>query len=169
MIMTQDELKKKFDGLYSYMAASNEPKYMMLFGSVMEEMEDWFIANKPDLAEAWIEKLCAIKWEQYLTKTEATKIVSSMIPKAPWPFDVWHEAMKKTNLEIEREYVFNKYAMWVVMSQIYTDFGQTLAKALGTPLAEIPAEKLLPIIHEMAMDLLCDEDGRYEIREYFLR
>lgn len=166
--MTQEELKKKFDGLYNYMAASNEPKYMILFGSVMEEMEDWFIANKPEMAEAWIEKLCAIKWEQYLTKQEAMKIVAGMQPKAPWSWDVWMDAMTKTGLEMEREYVFNKYAMWVVMSQVYTDFGQTLAKALGTPLAEIPVDRLLPIIHEMALDLLLDKDGVYQIREYFL-
>ena len=166
--MTQEELKTKFDGLYSYMASSNEPKYMMLFGSVMEEMEDWFIVNKPDLAEAWIDKLCAIKWEQYLTKTEAQNIVSSMQPKAPWSFDVWIDAMTKIGLESEREHVFNKYALWAVMSQVYTDFGKTLAKALNTPLNDIPAETLLPIIHEMAIDLLCDVDGRYDVRSYML-
>lgn len=166
--MTQEELKKKFDSLYSYMAASNETKYMMLFGSVMEEMEDWFIANKPEMAEAWIEKLCAIKWEQYLTKQEATNIVMAMQPKAPWTWEVWFDAMNKFGLEKEREYVFNKYALWVVMSQVYTDFGQTLAKALGTPLNEIPADKLLPIIHEMALDLLMDKDGIYQVREYFI-
>ena len=166
--MTQEELKKKFDSLYSYMAASNETKYMMLFGSVMEEMEDWFIANKPEMAEAWIEKLCAIKWEQYLTKQEATNIVMAMQPKAPWTWEVWFDAMNKFGLEKEREYVFNKYALWVVMSQVYTDFGQTLAKALGTPLNEIPADKLLPIIHEMALDLLLDKDGVYNVRTYHL-
>ena len=64
--------------------------------------------------------------------------------------------------------MFNKYALYVVMSQVYTDFGQTLAKALGTPLADIPAETLLPIIHEMALDLLMDKDGVYNVRSYHL-
>lgn len=166
--MTQEELKTKFDNLYSYMSSSNEPKYMMLFGSVMEEMMDWVIVNKPDAAEAWIEKLCAIKWEQYLTKTEAQNIVANMQPKAPWAYDVWDNAMTKFGLEKERDYVFNSYALWVVMSQVYTDFGRTLAKALGMPLEQIPAETLLPIIHEMALDLLLDEDGVYSVRAYFL-
>ena len=166
--MTQEELKKKYESLYSYMASSNETKYMMLFGEVENEMMDWMIKNQPQAAEMWIEKLCAIKWEQYLTKAEATKIVANMMPKAPWTFEVWHDAMTKLGLEMEREYVFNKYAMWVVMSQVYTDFGQTLAKALGAPLAEIPAEKLLPIIHEMALDLLLDVDSNYDVRKYHI-
>ena len=76
--------------------------------------------------------------------------------------------MKKLGLEWEREYVFNKYAMWVVMSQVYTDFGQTIAKILGMPLTEVPAEKLLPVVHEMALDMLCDADKKYEVRKYFL-
>lgn len=167
-IMTQEEMKKKYASLYNYMASSNEPKYMMLFGQVMNEMMDWMIKNQPQAAEMWVEKLCAIKWEQYLTKDEAAAVVASMQPKAPWSFDVWHDAMKKLALEMEREYVFNKYAMWVVMSQVYTDFGQTLAKALGAQLADIPADKLLPIIHDMALDLLLDADGAYNVRKYHL-
>lgn len=166
--MSQEEMKKKYESLYSYMASSNETRYMMLFGEVENEMMDWMIKNQPQAAEMWIEKLCAIKWEQYLTKTEATEIISSMIPKAPWSFDVWKDAMTKLGLEMEREYVFNKYASWVVMSQVYTDFGQTLSKALGMPLSEIPAEKLLPIIYDMAIDLLQDKDGKYNVRSYHL-
>lgn len=166
--MTQEELRTKYESLYNYMSSSNEPKYMMLFGEVMNEMMDWMIRNQSAAAEQWVEKLCAIKWEQYLTKDEATKIVMSMQPKAPWSFDVWYDAMKKFNLECEREYVFNKYAMWTVMSQVYTDFGQTLAKVIGLPLAEIPSEQLLPVIHEMALDLLLDKDGVYNTRSYFL-
>lgn len=166
--MTQQEMKEKFDMLYSYMSTSNEPKYMKLFGDVMVEMMDWMIKNQPQAAESWIEKLCAVKWEQYLTKDEAMKIIANMLPKAPWSLDVWSDAMKKLGLECEREYVFNKYAMWVVMSQVYTDFGNTLAKALGAPLSEIPVDKLLPIIQEMAIDLLCDADGHYDVRKYHL-
>ena len=161
-------MKKKYESLYSYMSASGDPKNMMLFGMVETEMMMWMIDNRPNDAMMWIDKLCAIKWEQYLTKTEAQNIVSSMQPKAPWSFDVWHNAMESLGLETEREYVFNKYSLWVVMSQVYTDFGKTLAKALGTPLESIPAEQLLPIIHEMALDLLLDEDGVYEVRQYHL-
>lgn len=166
--MTQEELKEKYQMLYNYMANSNTPKYMMIFGEVENEMMDWMIKNQPSAAEMWIEKLCSIKWEQYLTKQEATNIINGMMPKAPWSYEVWDGAMTKLGLEREREYVFNKYAMWVVMSQVYTDFGRTLAKALGEPLEEIPAENFLPIIHDMALDLLLDKDEVYNVRTYHL-
>ena len=71
--MTQTEMKDKFDSLYGYMAASNEPRYMKLFGEVMVEMMDWMIKNQPTAAEQWIETLCAIKWEQYLRFSKLMK------------------------------------------------------------------------------------------------
>ena len=141
---------------------------MMLFGEVETEMMEWMIKNQPTAAEAWIEKLCAIKWHQYLTKKEAQDVINSMIPKAPWTYEAWESAMSKMQLEIEKEYDFNKYATWVAMSQVYTDFGETLAKTLNTPLNSIPVERLLPIIYDMAMDLLLDKDGVYDIRKYHL-
>ena len=166
--MTKEELKDKFKHLYDYMSVSNEPKYMMLFGDVMKEMFMWMADNKPELAEKMVEKLCSIKWKQYLTKEEATDIVKGMVPAAPWDYDTWHNAMKSFGLECERESVFNSYACWVAMNQIYTDFGETLAKALGKPLKDIPAETLVPIVYEMALDLLEDKDKRYDIRSYHL-
>ena len=74
--MTTDEMKKKFWELYPYMATSENVAYMRAFGNVHKEMMDWMIANKPDLAQEWIEKLCSIKWKNYLTQKEAEKIVS---------------------------------------------------------------------------------------------
>lgn len=75
--MTQTEMKDKFDMLYNYMSASNEPRYMKLFGEVMQEMMDWMIKNQSASAEQWIETLCAIKWEQYLTKSEALTVFNA--------------------------------------------------------------------------------------------
>ena len=166
--MTKQELTDKFGMLYRYMATSNEPEYMMTFGDVMKQMMAWFIENKPEIAESFIETLCSIKWKQYLTKSEATGIVKSMEPSAPWDYDVWMKAMKDLNLECEREHEYNKYALWVAMNQIYTDFGGTLAKTLGRPLQDLPATTLVPIVYSMALDLLEDPDGKYHIRKYHL-
>ena len=59
--MNATELKEKYCELYEYMAQSKDPKNMKAFGHVMNEMMDWLIANKPEAAQAWIEKLEAIK------------------------------------------------------------------------------------------------------------
>jgi hypothetical protein len=105
--MTQTEMKDKFESLYSYMSASNEPRYMKLFGEVMVEMMDWMIKNQPTAAEQWIETLCAIKWEQYLTKSEALTVFNTLKPKGAWALDIWRKAMEDLVLdERQRELMF---------------------------------------------------------------
>ena len=166
--MTQQEMKDKFDMLYSYMSNSNEPKYMMLFGDVMVEMMDWMIKNQSSAAELWIETLCAIKWEQYLTKSEAMKVFNAMIPKGAWSYDTWKKAMEELGLETEREYVFNCYALWTVMNAIHSDNGSVIAELLAIEPTDVTNAKYIRVIHKMAVNMLTDVDGLYSVRAYFL-
>lgn len=71
-------MKDRYTGLYDFMAQSRDPKNMKAFGCVMNEMMDYLVANKPDVAEEMIDKLEAIKWHQYLTPKEAEKIIAGM-------------------------------------------------------------------------------------------
>lgn len=166
--MTKQEMTEKFGMLYGMMASSGDVKQMKTFGDVHKKMMEWFIENKPEMAEEFIEELCAIRWRQYLTRNEATEIVRGMIPTAPWDYPTWEKAMEVMNLEKEREWVFNCYALWVAMNQVYTDFGESTARMLGEPLNKIPAETLVPYMHDMAVSLLTDPDGKYCIRKYHL-
>lgn len=166
--MTQEEMKKEFESLYDMMASSNKVENMRTFGNVHKEMMDWFIANKPELAQEWLDKLSSIKWKNYLTPKEAEKIVAGMNPKAPWSRDVWSQAMKQLGLPTEEEPYYNPCALWVVMNQVYTDHAQTIAdNIIKKPLAEIPAEQIVPIIRALAIDLLKDKDNVYSVRKYF--
>lgn len=166
--MTSQEMKEKYTMLYDYMSASRKTENMMLFGHVMTEMMDWMIANKPEAAQEWIDKLDAIKWRNYLTPREAEAIVSEMIPKAPWTRDQWNKAMDAAGLDKEEEMCYNPCALFVTMSAIYTDHSQTLSKIVGTPIDEIPEEELLEAIYYLALDKLKDKDKRYNVRKYFL-
>lgn len=166
--MTKQEMTDKFGMLYGMMASSGDVKQMKTFGDVHKKMMAWMIENKPELAEEYIEELCAIRWRQYLTRNEATEVVSGMIPSAPWDYPTWERAMESMRLEMEREGVFNRYALWVAMNQIYTDFGDSISRMMGEPLDRIPAETLVPFVHDMAVSLLTDQDGKYCIREYHL-
>lgn len=165
--MDTKELKEKYHSLYEYMAVSNEPKYMMMFGSVMNEMMDWMIDNKPEAASEWIDKLCSIKWKNYLTRKEAEKIVSEMVPKAPWNYATWETTMESMGMETEEPPCYNSYALWVTMNMIHSDDGESIAEIKGVPLAQIPAEQLVRIIHRLAMNKLKDKDGVFCIRRYF--
>lgn len=59
---------KNFDELYGIMATSANVKYMRVFGDTMRCMMKDMADRHPELAQEYIEKLCAIKWKNYLTK-----------------------------------------------------------------------------------------------------
>lgn len=150
------------------MAASNEPKNMEIFGHVMTEMMNYLADTKPDVAEEMVNKLESIRWHQYLTPKEAEAIVSKMKPEAPWKRDVWNNAMQSLGIPVEDAPCYNSCALWAEMNKQYSDHAQTIAdKILKKPLSEIPADQIVPGIHAMALDVLKDRDGVYDIRTYF--
>lgn len=164
---TAQELKDRYDGLYDYMASSRDPKNMKAFGCVMNEMMDFLIQYKPDVAEEMIDKLEAIKWHQYLTPKEAEKIVAGMDPKAPWSREVWKSAMESFGLPLEDAPFYNRCALWVEMNKIYSDFGDEIAALLGKPLS-LSDKDIISACYKMALKNLKDKDGVYNIRKYFL-
>ena len=159
-------MKDRYTGLYDYMAQSRDPKNMKAFGCVMNEMMDYLIQNKPDVAEEMIDKLEAIKWHQYLTPKEAEHIVAGMDPKAPWTRDAWKSAMESFGLPVEEPPYYNRCARWVELHKMYSDFGDEIAALLGKPL--MPTDKdIIAACYKMAMKTLRDKDGIYNIRAYF--
>ena len=161
-------MKKEFASLYDLMANQRDVKFMRVFGGVHKEMFDWFVANKPDLAQEWLDKLEAIKWHQYLTRKEAENIIARMKPDAPWKYDVWRAAMAKLGIPTEEQPYYNQYALWTEMNKQYSDHAETIAtKIIKKPLASIPAEDIVPGTYAMAVDVLKDRDGIYDIRAYF--
>ena len=165
--MNASEMKEKYIQLYEFMASSNKTAYMKVFGHVMTEMMDWFIANKPEAAEEWLCKLESIKWNNYLTPKEADKIAAAMNPKAQWPRDVWKQTMDSLGIVLEESPYYNSCALWVTMNMVYSDSATTIATLMGKPLAEIPAEQMVKAAHAFALDKLKDADKRFNIRNYF--
>lgn len=159
--MTPGELKEKYYELYDYMAQSKEPKNMKAFGHVMNEMYEWFVTNKPDAAQAWLDKLEAIKWKNYLTPNEADKIVAAMIPAAPWTREQWKASMEKSGFEMEEWPCYNRCALYVTMNMIMSDSSTTLTKYAGE------GNVMFEFVHALALDKLKDADKRFDIRHYF--
>lgn len=159
-------MKQEFTSLYDTMANQKDVKYMQIFGGVHKEMFDWFVQNKPDLAQEWLDKLEAIKWHQYLTPKEAERIVGNIDPKGPWSRDQWKSAMESFGLPLEDAPYYNRCALWVEMNKMYSDFGDEIAALLGKPLQ--PTDKdIITACYKMALKTLRDKDGVYNIRSYF--
>lgn len=56
------------------------------------------------------------------------------------------------------------------MNQVISDHGCTVAKILGKEsVKDIDSDNLVKYGYSLALDLLKDKDGVYDIREYFLK
>jgi len=82
------------------------------------------IENNPSLAKEYIEQLESVKWNNYLTDKEVDNILSNMSPKPYWSKTNW-ESMLDNKLREETPY-FNHNALYVTMSMISSDSGETL-------------------------------------------
>lgn len=158
--MTQEEMKKEFSALYDMMARSEKVEFMHIFGMVHKEMMEWFIQNKPELAQEWLDKLESIRWKNYLTPKEAEKIVANMEPKAPWTKEQWKAAMTQNGFDLDHEPCYNSCALWVTMEMIMSDSSDTLAKY-------VESADMFKVVHDLAVDKLTDKDHVFSIRKYF--
>jgi hypothetical protein len=156
----QEKMRNEYYALYNTMANSNNIEFMHIFGQVHKEVMEWAIANKPDLAQEWIDKLSAIRWKNYVTQKEAEAIVSQMNPRGPWSRDQWKQAMEKAGYPLEDEPYYNSCALYVTMNMIMSDSSSTLTDLVGT-------ENLFKAVYLLAIDKLKDKDGKFKIRDYF--
>lgn len=103
--METKDIMSKFDELYGMMASSTSVKYMRTFGDTMRCMMKDMSAKHPELAQEYLDKLCAIKWKNYLTKKEASEIVDGMNPPATWDMQTWLKAMNGLGLVTEENLI----------------------------------------------------------------
>lgn len=162
-----DEMIKHYEELHTKMSHSTNVEDMILFGDVMHDLFCKMAELNPDYATKSLEKLEAINWCQYLTKDEAVKIVSCMTPSPKWDYPTLMGALKKLELPCEEMGIYNSYALWVVMSQQYSDIGENIAWAIGLELSTIDETKLAVILYKIALKYLKDQDGVYDVRQYF--
>ena len=164
---TPEQMKEQFNELYTLMSSSNNVAFMHTFGNVHKEMMNWFIANKPEVAEEWLCKLESIKWHNYLSPKEAEKIVGGMKPEAPWGRDAWKQAMDGFGISTEEAPYYNSCALWVEMNKMYSDHAETFANLMGKTIKEIPTDTMVKAMYGLALDNLKDKDHVYNIRTYF--
>lgn len=165
--MEQKEIINEFNRLYTKMAISKEPKYMQVFGEAMKYMMKDMVDWRPDIAQEYLDKLEAINWNNYLSKKEATTIVSNMVPHGGWDMSEWETMMESQGVCLEEEPYYNKWAMYVAMNMIYSDSSATIAEIIGKSLSNISSEELFEAVHLLALDKLKDKDDMFNIRSYF--
>ena len=151
---------KKYDQLYTKMAASTNINDMKLFGKVGRETMEFVARQTPAKAEEFLEHLDAVNWDNYLTPKEAESIVDKMVPTRPWPRDQWRVVMEQHRYVLEEEPYYNSCAMYVTMCMIYSDSLETLKRYTS-------GVDMFEFVHALAIDKLKDKDQVFNIREYF--
>ena len=157
---TAEEMRNEFAVLYNMMASSDKVEFMHVFGMVHKQMFEWFVQNKPELAQEWLDKLEAIRWKNYLSTKEAERIVGDMVPSAPWSREQWKAAMEKHGYELEHEPCYNSCALFAVMNMEMSDSKKTLEKYIDN-------EKLFDAVYELAVDKLTDKDENFNVRKHW--
>lgn len=165
--MNKQELKQKFDSLYQTMTNSKKVSDMKLFGSILCELMYRLIDDHQELAEPLLDRLCSIRWHNYLTMDEAQAILDRMSPAPKWQYDQWSNDMEAMGATVENEPYYNEYALWVAMNMVYSDSANTIASIMGGSVNNIPEPQLLRAVYMLALDKLCDADKVFNIRHYF--
>ncbi len=165
--MDKNEMKQKWDELYAIMESSKDPKVMILFGEVMKVMMERSLNYDQMFAEKMLEKLCAIKWKNYVTADEADAVVAKMNPQPGWTREQWVKLMERLGLPLEEKPYYNKWAAYLTMCMKVSDSKTSIARMMGKLPTELTEEELATGAHLLAMDVLKDKDGQFDLRRYF--
>lgn len=160
-------MKEEFKNLYDYIIHSEDEEKMHVLGKVTKSMMHKFIDNYPQQAREYLDMLQSVKWHNYLTDSEADRIVSEMMPKPSWTRTVWEGMMGKFGYQLCEEPCYNKNALFVTMCMISSDSSDTIMNMLSASGVEMDRERMFDFIYHLALDKLKDKDKVYDIRNYF--
>ena len=106
------------------------------------------------------------EYQNFATEKEARKVVDGFISfdgsrGAKWSLDAIADELKKVGGVLEEKGHFNKWMLYILMNNVYSDYGGVLHK-LGVSAPDMPKA-----VYMMALAKLDDKDRRESMREYF--
>ena len=160
-----EDLIKRYDELYEDMATAKDKSKMITFGEADRWIFHEMTKMHPDIAERWLTKLEAGKWNNYLSKEEAEIITSEFInqdgTRGPyWNYDTVKNAVESMGGKMSDEPYYNCWALWVVMNMHYSDHFNSASEF-------VPRDKMPRYFYKMAVETLKDVDRPKFVRDYF--
>lgn len=157
--------QEKYDELYAIMANSGDPAKMHIFG----EAEKWAFEQmnriNPDMAKKWLDRIEAVKWDNYLCEASAMAIVSKFVNQdgtmgAKWNYQQVMDAVRAAGGNESEQPYYNSWALFVVMNWIASNSWKTLS-TLTTE------DKMPGVVYALALDYLKDPDEPHFIQRYW--
>lgn len=161
-----ENMFEKYLDMYEDMAASKDPKKMMVFGEVEKWAFKEMVALSPQKAQQWIDKLeAALFWNNFLSRSEADAIVANLVNQdgvrgGHWSYDVFRDAVTSLGGKMSEEPYYNCYALWAVANMLYSDHAKSAAEY-------VPKEDMPKYFYTLAVEKLKDRDRVNFVRDYF--
>mgnify|MGYP006981646932 CR=1 FL=1 len=162
-----ENLKIKYNELYSTLTHLKDAENMRLFGSVMSEYFFDTAASHPEAAENAIKSLEGVYYNNFLTEREAKKIIDGFVNAdgtqgGKWSFNEIKQLCENKGLVYCEDGEFNFYALATVMNMIYSDSAPVLSQMLGDN-----SKDLAFWMYRLSYLRLHDADRPRWIRKYF--
>ena len=160
-----EELIRKYDELYEDMAKAKDPKKMMIFGDAEKKMFHSLAKKHPEIAESWLTQLEAGRWNNYLSKNEAEKIVNGLVNQdgtrgGHWPYEAFKAAVESLGAKMAEEPYYNCYSLWATADTLWSDHHKSTMEF-------VPKDQEPRFFYTMALEKLKDSDRPEFVREYF--
>lgn len=160
-----ENLSYRYNELYQDMAMSKDPKKMMVFGEAEKWMFHALAEKHPDIAERWLSKLEAGKWNNYLSKTEAESIAEKLINQdgshgPHWSYEAFKAAVESLGGKMTDEPYYNSWALWLTANMRYSDNYKSASEF-------VPKEMMPKFFYNVAVENLKDVDRPHYIREQY--
>ena len=160
-----EELVKRYDELYDDMATAKDPRKMHVFGEAEKWVFHEMAKEHPEIAEKWLSKLEAGRWNNYLSKTEAIEITDKLVnqdgTRGPhWDYETFKNAVESLGGKMTDEPFYNCWALWVTANMRYSDNYKSAAEF-------VPKDMMPKYFYNVAVENLKDIDRPKFIRDYF--
>lgn len=160
-----EDIIRKYDELFDEMASSKDPLRMMAFGDA-EKWAFYMLAEKhPDIADKWLSRLEASKWNNYLSKREAESIANNLINQdgshgPHWDYETFKAAVESLGGKMTDEHYYNCWALWLTANMRFSDNYRSASEF-------VPKDMMPKFFYNVAVENLKDVDRPKFIREYF--
>lgn len=160
-----NEIVKRYHELYDDMAMAKDPKKMVVFGDAEQWVFNMVAEKHPELAEKWLAKLEAGRWNNYLSRSEAERIVQNLVnqdgTRGPhWDYETFKAAVESLGGKMTDEPYYNCWALWATANMRYSDNAKSASEF-------VPKDMMPKFFYNVAVENLKDIDRPRFVREYF--
>lgn len=160
-----EELKIRFDRLVEQISASKDPEKMKILACADAWGFAQMVAMQPKVAQKWLDKLEAIEWYNYLSKSEAEEIVAGLQNQngargGKWTYEAFMQAVEAFGGRIEEAPYYNCYALWATANMLYSDHAKSVSHY-------VPEDEWPKYFYLTAVEKLKDPDRKRFVRPYF--